>query len=270
MFNNIKSNYWCLLISVILILVVVYTLFDFNKSIEPFINDNNLNMEDKLSSILNDDKEGLNQLILNLDDKLNTHVDVKPDTVLSNTQKESLNNKITAFHDDIMDYSLESEKGINGKTQIEQLKATINDLDNELLRRNLRKKLSKNYKGIKSHNNGLELKLEPVDMNRYLIRMNNGCLGINGKDYNVYKCNTKDESQHFRLENIFNDYAYKAQATHDMYVEEPKSIKYPFVMAKSTLSNNCISNNHNKLRIMPCDMVKSQRWSTLDTEVCHH
>jgi hypothetical protein len=266
---NKQSNYWCLVISVILIMVVIYTLFDFNKSIEPFNNNNFENMEDKLDSSLNHDTEGLNKVIYKLDEHLNTHVEIKPDSVLSETQKKSLNDKVTMFHDRIISNNFKSEKGLDGNTEIEKLNLIINDLDNELIRRNLRKTLKQNYSGIKSHNNGLELKIDPIDLNRYLIKMNGGCLGINGSDYNVYKCNKNDKSQHFRLENIFNDYAYKAQATHDTYVEGSKNIKYPFVMAKSVSNNNCVSNNHNKLRIMPCDMVKSQRWNTLNTDVCH-
>jgi len=266
---NKQSNYWCLIISVILVLVIIYTLFDFNKSIEPFDNSKVQNMEEKLNSILNHDTEGLNNLVSILDDKLNTHIRVKPDTVLSNTQKESLNDKIVTYHDKIIGNNFDFEKNNEGVNEIEQLNNVINDLDNELLRRNLRKTLNKSYKGIKSHNNGLELKIEPVDINSYLIKMNQGCLGVNGTDYNVYECNKNDKSQHFKLENVFNDYAYKSKATHDTYVEDPKNIKYPFMMAKSVLTNNCISNNHNKLRIMPCDMVKSQRWNALNTDVCH-
>ena len=63
---NKQSNYWCLIISVILIIVVIYTLFDFNKSIEPFNNNNFENMEDKLDSSLNHDTEGLNKVIYNV------------------------------------------------------------------------------------------------------------------------------------------------------------------------------------------------------------
>jgi hypothetical protein len=266
---NKQSNYWCLIISVILIMVVIYTLFDFNKSIEPFNNNNFKNMQDKLDSSLNHNGAGLNKLISMLKNKLDTPVLVKEDKVLTETQKKSLNNKVRLFHDEIVSNNFKFEKGIDGNTEIEKLNLIINDLDNELIRRNLRKTLKQNYSGIKSHNNGLELKIDPIDLNRYLIKMNGGCLGINGLDYDVYKCNKNDKSQHFRLENIFNDYAYKSQATHDNYVEGSKNIKYPFVMAKSVSNNNCVSNNHNKLRIMPCDMVKSQRWNTLNTDVCH-
>ena len=85
---NKQSNYWCLVISVILIMVVIYTLFDFNKSIEPFNNNNFQNMEDKLDSSLNHETEGLNKVIAKLDEHLNTHVEVKPDSVLTETQKK--------------------------------------------------------------------------------------------------------------------------------------------------------------------------------------
>ena len=39
-------------------------------------------------------------------------------------------------------------------------------------------------------------------------------------------------------------------------------------MIKSENNKNCVSNNHNNLRVMPCDMVKSQRWNTLTKEIC--
>ena len=137
-----------------------------------------------------------------------------------------------------------------------------------MTKRGLREKLSQTFKGIKSQNNGLDVAVDSVGRNTYLVRLNNGCLGINGKDYNIYECNPNDTNQHFRLQHIFNEYSYGNQATHQEFVEDKNNIKYPFVVAKSVKSNNCISNNHNNIRVMPCNMLKSQRWNTLDKPVC--
>jgi hypothetical protein len=261
MMNNIKNNSWTIVIAILLLIVLVYLLKDFKSSIEPFTQ-----KEYELRTLLNDNSDGLNTHLNILNMKLNRHVNPKSDTELLRTQQQGLNTKIQQLHDKIQDYDFLLGDGQNNK--LTQLNNEINEIDSNMRNRKLKEVLNTKFTGLKSQNNGLELLLEPVSLNKYQIKVNNGCLGVTGTGYDVYNCNPDDTSQHFNLRHIYNDYAYRSEATNLGFVEEPNNIKFPFVMAKSVNNDNCISNNHNNLRVMPCDMVKSQRWNTLTKEIC--
>ena len=108
-----------------------------------------------------------------------------------------------------------------------------------------------------------------VLMGNNLLKMNNGCLGIKNNDYDIYECNPTDKSQHFRFNNVFNEYGYASYTVNQDYIEDKDNINYPFVMVQSINNENCVSNNHNNIRVMPCNMLKSQRFELLEDEVCH-
>ena len=248
------NNKLSLTIAILSILVIIYLLLDFKKSLQPFTN-----LEQRLNTLIGDDKTGINQALSNLEAELGD-----PNFELANINQNHLNN----LRDKIVNHQNQRENIDLKSLKIKDLKSQVEDLDLLMTKRGLREKLSQTFKGIKSQNNGLDVAVDSVGRNTYLVRLNNGCLGINGKDYNIYECNPNDTNQHFRLNHIFNEYSYGNQATHQEFVEDKNNIKYPFVVAKSVKSNNCISNNHNNLRVMPCNMLKSQRWNTLDKPVC--
>lgn len=262
MMKSIKNNNWTLITSILLLIVLVYLLKDFKSSIEPFTQ----SKEDELRVSLYDTNNGLNSHLNILDTRLNRHVETKDEQELLRTQQQGLDTKIQQLHSKIHDYDFSLGDEQNNK--LVQLKNEINAIDNDMRNKNLKEVLNTKFTGIKSQNNGLELGLSPIGMNNYQIKLNNGCLGVTGNGYDVYNCNPNDTSQHFNLKHIYNDYAYRSEATNLGFIEEPHNIKFPFVMVKSNNNENCISNNHNNLRVMPCDMVKSQRWNTLTKEIC--
>jgi hypothetical protein len=261
MMKNIKNNSWTVVIAILLLIVLVYLLKDFKSSIEPFTQ-----KEDELRTLLNDTSTGLNPQLNVLNMKLNNHVEVKDADELIRTQQQGLNTKIQQLHNKIQDYDF--SLGDDQNNRLVQLENEISTIDNDMRNRNLKEVLNTKFTGVKSQNNGLELELNPISLNNYQIKLNNGCLGVTGTGYDVYNCNTNDASQHFNLKHIYNDYAYRSEATNLGFVEEPHNIKFPFVMVKSINNDNCVSNNHNNLRVMPCDMVKSQRWNTLTKDIC--
>jgi len=252
-----KKENWCSIIAVLLIGAIIYLLMDFKKSIQPFSN-----MQTELQNKLSDTDSGLNNDIDEIQTLLNTNVPLIDDSEIKNIHLDDLNKQFVEYGGELNKYNLKNPI-------IDELKKTVDELSNIATKKKLRKKISKKYQGIKSENNGLELKLDEIDNNKYLVRMNGGCLSINDKDYDVYKCNPKDNNQIFKLNHIFNEYSYANQATHQNYAEDKHLVKYPFVVVKSNKNNNCISNIHNNIRVLPCDMLKSQRWNTLDNEVCH-
>ena len=262
MMKSIKTNNWTIITSILLLVVLIYLLKDFKSSIEPFT----VSKEDELRELLNDVQDGLNPHLNILDAKLNQHVESKDASELIRGQQQSLNTKLQQLHDKILRHDFSLGEGDNNK--LTQLHNEIDAIDSHMRNKNLKEVLNTKFTGLKSQNNGLELEINPVGLNKYQIKANNGCLGVTGSGYNIYNCNPNDASQHFNLRHIYNDYAYRSEATNLGFVEEPHNIKFPFVMVKSENNKNCVSNNHNNLRVMPCDMVKSQRWNTLTKEIC--
>lgn len=247
----IKKN-GCIILAIVSIFVIISLLLDFKRSLQPFT------LEKDMNKLISGTK-GINTALSDLETEL-----ANPNFKLAEVNKSHLNDlrdKIVMHQDQRKDIDLSS-------IMIRDLKSQVDDLDLIMTKRGLRQTLNQDHKGIKSHNNGLDIGIEAVDRNKYLVKVNNGCLGISGKDYDIYQCNPKNSNQHFKLQHIFNEHAYGNQATHQEYAEDKKNIKYPFVVAKSIKSNNCISNNHNHLRVMPCNMLKSQRWNALDKPVC--
>ena len=261
MMKSIKTNSWTIITAILLLIVLIYLLKDFKSSIEPFTQ-----KENELRRLLNDGSTGLNPNLDILNTQLNTHVESKDASELIRGQQEGLNTKLQQFHDKIQRHDFSLGEGNNNK--LTQLHNEIDAIDTNMRNRNLKEVLNTKFTGVKSQNNGLELEINPVGLNKYQIKANNGCLGVTGSGYNIYNCNINDASQHFNLKHIYNDYAYRSEATNLGFIEEPHNIKFPFVMVKSNNNENCVSNNHNNLRVMPCDMVKSQRWNTLTKNIC--
>ena len=154
MMKNIKNNTLTVIISVLVLIVLIYLLRDFNNSIEPFTQ----SKEEQLRQHYQDSNNtGLNQVLERIDNQLNTHVNTMSDSEIMRIQQQGLNSKINDYHDKINDYDFSLGEGSMNK--LDELNNEINYLDNEITRKNLRERLNTDYKGIKSHNNGLEIKI---------------------------------------------------------------------------------------------------------------
>lgn len=155
----------------------------------------------------------------------------------------------------------------NNKIKI--METQMKELNNILLKRNINKSIFEKHQGIKSMNNGADLSLIPVKSNKYAVRMNNGCLSVSNNGYDINECNINNPSQHFSLKKIFNEFTYANNVENQDFIENKNGISYPFSLLKSDVNNNCLTNNNNNMRLMPCNMLESQRWKSLDEPVCN-
>lgn len=245
--NNLE-----IVLTILGMVIILILLLNYKNSMEPFQG----NLEQELSSKLgvldskikeiNEDSKNFN---INKVNSLNSH-------------SCDLYQKVNQNNNNILDNEFEDIK-------VRKMKEQIVELDKVLTNKNIKINLGKKYKGIKSMNNGADFSVKQIDVNRYLLKMNNGCLGIKNNDYNIYECNPADKSQHFRFNNVFNEYGYASYAINQDYIEDKDNINYPFAMVQSVNNENCVSNNHNNIRVMPCNMLKSQRFELLEDEVCH-
>ena len=232
--------------------IILIFLLNYKNSMEPFQNNFQSELISKLTTL--DDKIK----ILNEDSK-----DFSINKVNSlNSHSCDLYQKVNQKNNNILDNEFKD-------TKVKKMKEQVMELDKLLTNKNIKMNIGKKYKGIKSMNNGVDFSVEPIDVNRYLLKMNNGCLGIKNNDYDIYECNPTDKSQHFRFNNVFNEYGYASYTVNQDYIEDKDNINYPFVMVQSINNENCVSNNHNNIRVMPCNMLKSQRFELLEDEVCH-
>lgn len=239
-----------LIISGIIILVILY--LNYKESLEPFQNE--------LEENMNIEKGSINELIENLNEELN--FDDVSRISSQKVQNCNLENRILETNQGILN------NDFNNKN-VQSLKDTVNELENKILQKEIKNKLSRNYNSVISMNNGAKFSVENIGLNNYLVRMNNGCLGVRGNSYDVLKCNKSDPNQHFRFNNIFNEYSYSKNSIYGDYIEDKNNINYPFITVQSEQNNRCLTNNNNNVRIMPCNMLKSQRFKPLEDEHCH-
>lgn len=239
-----------LIISGIIILVILY--LNYKESLEPF--------QGQLETNIASEKTNLNNLINNLNEELN--FDDVPRLDAQRVQTCDLQNRIINTNNGILD------NDFNNKN-IDDLKDTVDELEKKILSKNIKSRLSKDYNSVISMNNGTKFSVEPVDINKYLIRMNNRCLGVKGNNYHIVNCNKYDINQHFKFNNIFNEYSYSKKSSNNHYIEDKDNIQYPFITIESDKNTKCLSNNNNNIRLMPCNMLKSQRFMPLEEKHCH-
>ena len=241
-----------IVLTILGITIIFIFLLNYKNSMEPFQNNLENELSDQLSKLDNRIKT-LNETSQNFNiNKVNS----------LNSHSCNLYQKLNKKNNNILNNEFENYK-------IDQMKKQIKELDKVLTNKNIKNNIGKTYKGIKSMNNGSDFSVKQIDVNRYLIKLNNGCLGINNNDYDIYECNPEDKSQHFRFNNVFNEYGYSSYAINQDYIEDKDNINYPFVMVQSVNNENCVSNNHNNIRVMPCNMLKSQRFELLEDTVCN-
>ena len=147
------NNKLTLTIAILSILVIIYLLLDL-KSLQPFTN-----LEQRLNTLINDDKTGINQALSKLETELGD-----PNFELGNVNQNHLNN----LRDKIVNHQNQRENIDLTSLKIKDLKSQVEDLDLLMTKRGL-EKISQTFKGIKSQNNGLDVAVDSVGRNTYLV-----------------------------------------------------------------------------------------------------
>lgn len=135
--------------------------------------------------------------------------------------------------------------------------------------------VKKEYDAIQSLQNGMKLNLlsynddSGATSNHALIKLNEGCLSVGpSNEPSIRECMPDDQTQHFRLRNIYNELDYDNNIERGLdKIRDSDTIDYPFAMVKSINTDNCLQNNYGKLTVEPCVVRKGQRWTQLDDPV---
>ena len=149
--------------------------------------------------------------------------------------------------------------------QIESIKKKIEEVEKH---QNKKVTLSDlNIKALRSVIDGSILRLEELNGEKKLVKLNSGCLAYDktsefGKkdDYAYVPCNTFDKSQYFVLNKVNNldEYNYLlANNLQPRVNENVDDINYPFYVLQPNESNKCVSVSDKKLQIKPCSTDES-------------
>ena len=160
------------------------------------------------------------------------------DTNLQNNINTTINKYITNINEGSIDNSNILDDNITN------LENKIIDLENITNKLKLDKVKNESYSKIKSLNNGQELSLTQTPntkyvnpetgntMKGYMINMNEGCLSVGATDYDIYKCNDKNQKHLFSMEHIINEQEYEKHIDKSIPFDniDKSSINYPFTM----------------------------------------
>ena len=227
------------IISIILIIsIIILILYKNHKdnklnnkdSDNTYINNKQLNNKEYFS-IASDADEAQ---IINNNNKINNIINE-----LNRIRPQSYINDLYEENDEVIDTNLQNnintiinkyitninEGSIDGSNILDEnitnLKKKIIDLENITTKLKLDKVKNEYYSKIKSLNNGQELILTQTPntkyvnsttgntMKGYMINMNNGCLSVGATDYDIYKCNDKNQKHLFNIEHIINEQEYE-------------------------------------------------------------
>lgn len=247
--------------------LIIYCLFRHFKHMEQF-DENVYNKERTLNNNINSEMN--NQL-----DFLKT----------ISTDTEFIINNYVPHYDIYKKYKVDTGKILDNQVNtvnkhttqkekdLQQLDDTIKSLQDFAQMDFLEKENTKQINIIKSHNNGTELNVEltnnikdnPFSRRNYLVKMNDGCLKVEGNNnYNVVACNKEDKDQIFNLENVYNDTGYKNKLDPAFSrLENLENVYYPFSLIKAKSNGNCLKQVHGKVSIEPCREYEGQRWGSL-------
>jgi hypothetical protein len=191
---------------------------------------------------------------------------------IDKTLQNNINTSINQYINNIKDSSVDNNNILD--KNIINLENKIIDLENVVKKLNLDKINEQNYSKIKSLNNGQEFALTQTpntkyinpetgtNMNGYMINMNNGCLSVGTSDYDIYKCNDKNQKHLFTMEHIINEQAYEKNIDKAIPFDniDKSKVIYPFTMIKSVNNKNCLTNQNGSITVQPCYSFKAQRW----------
>ena len=190
------------------------------------------------------------------------------DINLQNDIKENINRYINNIKENDINDSNTLDDNI---TNLENKLIDLENIKNKL---KLNKITEQNYSKIKSLNNGQEITLTQTPntkyinsetgktTNGYMVNMNDGCLSVGAIDYNIYKCNDKNQKHLFSMEHIINEQEYEKHIDKSLPFDniDKKKIVYPFTMIKSVNNKNCLTNQNGNITVQPCYSFKAQRW----------
>ena len=190
------------------------------------------------------------------------------DINLQNDIKENINRYIN----NIKENDINDSNTLNDN--ITNLENKLIDLENITNKLKLNKITEQKYSKIKSLNNGQEITLTQTPntkyinsetgktKNGYMVNMNDGCLSVGAIDYNIYKCNDKNQKHLFSMEHIINEQEYEKHIDKSLPFDniDKKKIVYPFTMIKSVNNKNCLTNQNGNITVQPCYSFKAQRW----------
>jgi len=269
-----------ILIISIIILVLVKTHKLSNNEIEPFefVTDNEIERIEQNNEEINDK---INENIILSNDK---YIISKYDDFVKQIYNDQEFNQL--FNDSISNNINENQINLNNninenndniKETITTLKNKLSDLKNITNNLNINKIKTNKYSKIKSLNNGQEFCLNQTPNTKftnpksgyltdgYMVNMNNGCLSVGASDYNIYKCNDKNQKHLFNLEHIINEKDYELNIDKLIPFDgvDLKNVKYPFALLKSVNNNNCLTNKNGNITVQPCNSFVAQRWIPL-------
>lgn len=242
-------NYANLLI-ILIVLIIIYLIYNHYGLRESFSLESNLNILD--ASIV----RNLNKLAADINNNQNF---ITTDNLLYDLYGMDTINKIN----DTNEYVNTSIASMNG--DIETTKNKINVLNAQLKNAKLPDTI---YQSIKSLQNGIELNVQHLDKNKYIVNLNSKCLRADGTgNYKLEECNSSDDGQIFTINDIYTDTYYNAilePGLDSSIITSADKINYPFSVLKSKANGNCLQNNHGSISIEPCQIKKSQRWKGLN------
>lgn len=281
------------LISIILIIsIIILVLYkiDIDK-----ISNNETFIIDNSSDSIPADINQINSLLYNHND-LNTNIKNLKNNLNNEYIKSIYNNYLEKLFNknEISNlFNTRISKGISDNTNnleinnnnnsellnnnIEDLKNKLSDLENITNKLKINKIETNKYSKIKSLNNGQEFCLTQTPKTNfinpqtgyltggYMVNMNNGCLSVGASDYNIYKCNDKNQKHLFKINHIINEQDYELNIDKTVPFDniDKTIINYPFALIKSVNNNNCLTNKNGNITVQPCNSFVAQRWIPL-------
>ena len=244
------------LLIILFIIIILICMVRNIKEKESFNEPSNKDLSDLMEKNIKDIKSVIDHNIALQKINFIPHLDIV------NNYEENINKYLNAKQIEVNNHT------DSKKEQINQLEHAIEDIRKQLRKKNIKDEFAKQYKVVKSYNNGQELSVLKKQFNDYMILLNNGCLSVSrDNNYKVEACNSDDPNQSFKIQPIYNKTEYKNHLDkNSRRLINLGELKYPFALVKSESNNNCLKNFHGKLSVEPCVESNGQMWQPLMKE----
>lgn len=244
------------LLIILFVIIILICMVRNIKEKESFATPSDEDLEKLMKDNISDIKDVINHNTILQNINFVPHLDIV------NNYEENMNKYLNEKQTEVNNHS-ESKR-----EQINQLEYAIEDIRKQLREKNIKDEFAKQYKVVKSYNNGQELSVLKKKFNDYMLLLNNGCLSVSrDNNYKVAACNSDDPNQSFKIQPIYNKTEYKNNLDkNSRRLINLGEIKYPFALVKSESNNNCLKNFHGKLSVEPCVESNGQMWQPLMKE----
>ena len=244
------------LLIILFVIIILICMVRNIKEKESFNEPSNKDLSDLMEKNIKDIKSVIDHNIALQKINFIPHLDIV------NNYEENINKYLNAKQIEVNNHT------DSKKEQINQLEHAIEDIRKQLRKKNIKDEFAKQYKVVKSYNNGQELSVLKKQFNDYMILLNNGCLSVSrDNNYKVEACNSDDPNQSFKIQPIYNKTEYKNHLDkNSRRLINLGELKYPFALVKSESNNNCLKNFHGKLSVEPCVESNGQMWQPLMKE----